>query len=94
MKGKSALLALTVALASCASQKAVYLPDGRQGYAIGCSGSALDWSLCYEKAGEICKENGYDVIQKSDEQGVAVSGTQYGVFGGSTHNRSMMIVCK
>lgn len=83
-----------VLLAGCAMQKNVYLPDGRRGYSISCSGGALNWEMCYAKAGEICQAKGYEVISKSDEQGAVVTGSQYGVFGGSTYNRSMMIACK
>lgn len=94
MNARSVLVALSVGLASCATQKNVYLPDGRQGYSINCSGAALTWELCYAKAGEICQAKGYDIVSKTGEQGTAVTGTQYGVFGGSTYNRSMMIACK
>lgn len=94
MNARNALAVISIALASCATQKTVYLPDGRQGYSISCHGSALSWEACYAKAGEICRASGYDLISKTGEQGNVVSGSQYGVFGGSTYHRSMMIACK
>ncbi len=78
----------------CATSKQVYTSDGGTGYSINCSGSALNWGMCYEKAGEICGEKGYDVLQKSGDQGAMVSGTQYGLFAGSVINRTMIIKCK
>ena len=77
----------------CATAKQIYLPDGRAGYNVVCSGSALNWGLCYEKAGEICGEEGYTVIEKIGDEGAVVSGNQYGVYGGSVINRNMLIVC-
>lgn len=94
MRSIKGLAVLTLALASCATQKTVYLPDGRQGYSIACSGAALTWEMCYDKAGQICQIRGYDIVSKTDEQGAVVSGSQWGVFGGSTYNRSIMIACK
>jgi hypothetical protein len=88
------VLAIAVALAGCATQKTVYLPDGRPGHSINCSGSALSWDLCYQKAGELCKANGYDILAKEGEQGSTISGTQYGVFGGTTMNRTLLIACR
>jgi hypothetical protein len=81
-------------LAGCAQHKTTYLPDGRQGHSISCGGSAVSWNLCYEKAGEICKARGYDVISKEGDQSTTVSGTQYGVYGGTNVSRTLLIACK
>ncbi len=58
------------------------------------SGAAQTWGACYEKACAICGAKGYDVLAGGSEQGAVVSGRQYGVFGGSTMNRNMLIRCK
>lgn len=87
-------LILCVALAGCAQHKTTYLPDGRQGHSISCSGGSLSWNLCYEKAGEICKAKGYDVITKEGDQNVSVAATQYGAVGGSNTSRTLLIACK
>lgn len=79
---------------SCATSKQIYTADGQRGYSITCSGQALNWGMCYEKAGEICGGKGYDILEKSGEQGATVSMSQYGLFGGSTMNRIMIIKCK
>lgn len=88
------IFATAAALTGCATQKTVYLPDGRPGHSINCSGSALSWDLCYQKAGELCQAKGYDILAKEGEQGSSITGTQYGVFGGTTMNRTLLIACK
>lgn len=81
-------------LSACTTQKVMYLPDGRQGYAIECSGTAQTWNECYTRAGEICKGSGYEVLSKNGEQGQVISGSQYAVFGGTVQKRAMVIACK
>jgi hypothetical protein len=88
------LLAAIVALSACASAKKTYTPDGRIGYTIDCSGAALNWGKCFEKAGKICGSKGYDILERSGEQGDVVSANQYGAFGGSVIYRTMVIACK
>ncbi len=88
------LLCVTIFIGSCATAKSVYTSDGQEGYVINCSGGALNWGMCYEKAGEICGEKGYKVLEKTDDQGTMISGTQFGLFGGSVINRTLIIKCK
>jgi hypothetical protein len=93
MKTIFALLAVTT-LAGCATSTQTYAPDGGQAHSINCSGAALTWGQCYEKAGSICKERGYDVVGGgSDANGVvtANNGSAVGVRGST---RSMVIKCK
>ncbi len=91
---KAALVCAAVLLCGCTTQKTIYLPDGRQGYSINCSGAANSWEQCFTKAGEICKANGYETVTKAGDQGATFSATQYGAFGGSVMNRVMLIACK
>ncbi len=88
------LLACVAGLSACATASQVYTADGKRGYNIVCSGSALNWGMCYEKVGDICGAKGYEVLEKSGDQGTMVSGNQFGVYGGSVINRSMIIKCK
>jgi hypothetical protein len=85
---------LFILVAGCATTKTTHLPDGGVGHSINCSGGALTWGACYEKAGDICKERGYTVIAGGSDQVTSVGGSQYGFFGGSTMTRSMLIKCK
>ena len=94
MKNLGIILLVVAVLGGCATSRQTYTSDGQQGYSINCSGSALNWGMCYEKAGEICGGKGYEVLQKSGDQGAMISGTQFGLFGGSVINRSMIIKCK
>lgn len=87
-------LLIIVCISGCATASKTYTPDGKEGYIINCSGSALNWGMCYEKAGEICGTKGYEVVDKSGDTGSIVSGNQFGVYGGSVINRTMMIKCK
>lgn len=89
---------LTSVLTSCATSKATYLPDGSSGHSISCDGSAVGISVCFEKAGQICGSQGYDLISRegqiipfgtasANNQGAFIS---YGAF----NTKSIMIRCK
>ena len=88
------IAACIVPLAGCATARQTYTPDGKVGHSINCSGSALSWGQCYEKAGEICGAKGYTVVGGGSDQGQVTSGTQFGLFSKSTNSRSMVIECK
>lgn len=85
------LISMIALVAGCATASKTYTSDGKEGYAIDCSGSALNWSMCYEKAGELCGAKGYEVLEKSGDKGSMVTAGQHGLFGGSVINRSMII---
>lgn len=87
-------MAFCILCVSCATSKKTYLSDGSQGHSINCSGSAMSWGHCAEKAGELCGTAGYEIVSRTGDQGATVSATQYGVYGGSIINRSMLIKCK
>ena len=92
---RAILVFLVVAcVSSCATANKTFTSDGEEGYAITCSGSALNWGMCYEKAGKLCGSKGYEVLEKSGDKGAIVSAGQYGLFGGSVINRSMIVKCK
>lgn len=83
-------IAICLLLAGCTTEKTVYLPDGRQGHAIGCA----TWSDCYAKAGDICKAGGYDIVDKNSDQRTVIGGSPYGVAGGTAQDRMIVIACK
>lgn len=83
-----------VGLAACATASQTYTPDGRPGYTIECSGQALNWGMCYQKAGELCGSKGYDILAQTGDQGATVAANQFGLYGGSVITRSMVIACK
>ena len=86
-----------------------YTSTGQKGYVIDCSGDSdyhlvmhnPTWSDCYTKAGQVCGDRGYEILERSDEQGglsgafVSATRTQ-GVgtaFGITKYNRVMIIKC-
>jgi len=85
---------LFILLTACATSKEVDIAEGQRGYSIDCSGDKLNWSLCYEKAGQICTEKGFEIVDKTGGTGIVVAGIEYGVYGESGLNRSMIIKCR
>lgn len=94
MKKITILLAIAFCLSGCATASKTYTSDGKEGYSITCSGTALNWGMCYEKAGQLCGQKGYEILEKTGDQGAMLSGNQYGLYGGSVINRNMIIKCK
>lgn len=91
-------LATVIALSGCASASKTYGPDGREAYALNCSGLARTWSACLERAGDICGSKGYNVVSSSGDVGNFIAGnattTNASMAGGTTISRSMVISCK
>lgn len=81
-------------LAGCATANPIYTPEGKAGHSVSCSGMALNWGHCYEKAGAICGAKGYNIIAQTGDQGMIASANQYGGMAGSVLIRSMIVQCK
>ncbi len=94
MKHLTVAVVAALALSSCATAKKTYTSDGREGYTITCSGQALSWGECYQKAGEICGNKGYDTLSQSGDQGSTVVANQFGLYGGAVITRSLVVACK
>jgi uncharacterized protein YceK len=94
MRSTIMFLLIIVLLSGCATVTKTYASDGKEGYSITCSGSNNNWGTCYEKAGEVCGSRGYEVLEKSGDQGAMISGSQFGVYGSSVFNRSMIVKCR
>ena len=91
---KITLPALAIVLTACATSKEIDIAEGQRGYSIDCSGDHLDWSLCYQKAGDICGEKGFEIVDKTAGTGIVIAGIRYGVYGESGQNRSMTVKCR
>lgn len=90
-------LSLTVSalvLCGCATSSQTYAPDGSVGYSLNCSGLALTWGACLEKAGNICGTKGYNIISASGDRGAIANINDTNAFAGTTISRSMLISCK
>lgn len=96
------IISTTSLLFACATVKETYSPDGSKAYTLNCSGKARGWDKCYAAAGELCKESGYEILDRSSEDtssaSISGSATRYSatVNGTSikTNERSMVIRCK
>ncbi len=53
-------------LTGCATASNTYLKNGKQGLSIDCSGEAMSWASCYEKADASCAGTGYEIVGASD----------------------------
>lgn len=94
MKRTLVLIGVIMVLGGCAISSKTYTPDGREGFSIDCSGSALSWGKCLEKAGDLCGARGYEVLERSGDTGSVVGGGQYSLYGGSVITRTMLIACR
>lgn len=56
-----------VGFSGCAVSTPTYTAEGKIGFSINCSGAALNWGYCEQKAGEMCGANGYDILSKNGE---------------------------
>ena len=85
-------------LEGCTTSKSVYLPDGRLGYSINCSGTALDWGSSLQKAGEKCGAARYELLMRDERTGqttiVTVNPYLAQGTGAPTVTREMVIACE
>lgn len=97
---KSLILLAVFIISGCggAGTYRIYTADGQRGYAVNCSGINRNWGVCYQKAGSICEELGYEVLEVTGESGT-VTDVESNSKGSTaktttTHNRIMVIQCK
>ena len=88
------VILVTLLLAGCATSSKTYTADGRVGHSINCSGTALNWGMCEQKAGELCGTRGYSILSKTGDNGFIATMGSSSAFAGSTISRSMLIACK
>ena len=77
-------------IGGCVTATEIYSEDGELVQSLDCSGEALTWGSCYQKAGEICSSKGYDILKQEGEDGFSVTSS----YGSSTHFRTLIIACK
>lgn len=81
-------------LSGCASASKTYAPDGSAAYSLNCSGAARNWGMCYERAGDLCKDKGYEVLGGGTDSSASLAATNGTVVAGSSHTRNLLIKCK
>lgn len=90
-------LAVLILLTSCASTSETYSSDGSKAHTINCSGTARNWGMCYETAGNICGANGYEVLSKDENPSSAINvsdGSLAAAFMSSKYQRVLTITCR
>ena len=87
------LLALLV-LGGCATASSTYLVDGKQGLSIDCSGEAMSWAKCYEKAEASGAGTGYTSIATAGSPALAQSEKTLGADVGNFKSRTVVVACK
>jgi hypothetical protein len=85
---------LGLVVASCTSVKPITTPDGRQGYAVTCSGSVLTWEDCFVQADLFCTGQSYEVYTRPSEESPLIASEPQDLRANPTTNRHMVIVCK
>jgi hypothetical protein len=90
------LIALCCFLSGCvATVQNIYTAEGDEGFIIDCSGSGLTWGECYKKAGEICGDKGYFILEKNSDDDAKAYADQFGYYRSTvTVNRDLIIKCK
>lgn len=95
MKITLTTMVLTGLISGCAIAKKTYLPDGSVGHSISCDGAAVGMNVCFEKAGEVCGEKGYKLLNREGQvvySGVAMPNQGYAQFGGF-NSKSILVKC-
>lgn len=87
-------LVLLFLLGACASATETYTSDGKKAYGLTCSGTARSWGMCYEKAGELCGDKGYVVLDKTGEHGAMANVNGSSAYATTTNTRTMTVRCK
>jgi len=83
-----------LALTGCATAQNTYLKDGKQALSIDCSGEAMSWAACYEKADASCAGTGYNIVSTTGTPQPKEDDKTLGVDVGNYKNRTVLVVCK
>jgi hypothetical protein len=86
---------VAVLISGCAIAKKTYLPDGTVGHSISCDGAAVGMNVCFEKAGEICGEKGYKLLNREGQvvySGIAMPNQGFAQVGGF-NSKSILVKC-
>ncbi len=56
------IISISLISGCVASVNQSYSPSGKASYKISCNNTTGSLTDCYQKAGEICKTNGYNIV--------------------------------
>lgn len=91
---KLLLVMVVLGLAGCATASKTQLNNGQQGLSIDCSGEAMSWEKCYEKADASCAGTGYNIVGTDGTPQPKESDKTLGVDVGNFKGRTIVVVCK
>lgn len=91
---KLLLVMVVLGLAGCATASKTQLNNGQQGLSIDCSGEAMSWDKCYEKADASCAGTGYNIVGTDGTAQPKESDKTLGVDVGNFKGRTITVVCK
>lgn len=78
----------------CATSTPIYHNDGKQAQSVDCSKGNLTWGDCYKKAGDVCKNSGYDILNKATDESGAIIANGNSMAGGWGATRTLIVRCK
>ncbi|TDV67616.1 hypothetical protein EC915_103151 [Pseudomonas sp. LP_7_YM] len=85
---------VVLGLTGCATAQNTYLKNGKQALSIDCSGEAMSWAACYEKADASCAGTGYNIVSTNGTPQPQESDKTLGVDVGNYKNRTVLVMCK
>lgn len=88
-----AIAGLCLSVSACAVASKTYGPNGQQAYVVNCSGAALNWGMCQQKAGDICKSAGYKILAINGDTTPTMVANPQALFAIPVVNRTMEISC-
>jgi hypothetical protein len=88
---------IALALTGCSTTPTLTelkMPDGTDGFGIRCDGNHMSWSDCFEKAGEMCGNRGYEIFAKeANESTNGVAGANWANTATKV-TRTLLMRCK
>lgn len=87
-------LIAVLGLTACATASPTYMKNGQQGLNIDCSGEAMSWAKCYEKADDSCAGTGYEIVGTDGTPQLGAEDKTLGMDVGNFKHRSVLVVCK
>ncbi|MFJ3484960.1 hypothetical protein ACIPL1_16460 [Pseudomonas sp. NPDC090202] len=81
-------------LTGCATAQNTYTKDGQQALSIDCSGEAMSWAACYEKADASCAGTGYNIVGTNGTPQPGAADKTLGADVGNYKTRTVMVTCK
>lgn len=87
------IVVLLLGLSACALVNENHTPKKPKSIVIDCSGSALNWGVCTNKAIEFCGNRGYKLLESSGNEAVTLASDTSGTYASTMVDRSITVRC-